>query len=567
MARENHHSPSERTAQDISCPICLSSFEDNDSSIRFAKTECGHVFCVSCIQRVLCKSRSIYDTSEDECIQHMCITRGKCPICRSNVNLFELRDVISPQSFVVEKNRMMSSWPIGKSIYKQRVLGRQASDFANRLDEVAVSEGPVKGFGMQISFDKIDAPYIISLAHHGDECDDFGLAEDVWPRCITFNDFHFHVETMTFHGSASAHVQWATRSYLYKDLDCVLQFSPDGRYIRDGYLSWSYFNPSSLSAYPMDGVWKCEVNSEETILIHVQLHSFSLKDTMCRISINDKNKACFKWPNSSYIHVSDQEMPFGSTGPDIGEVLCWESNRSFEYREWTRVSKTLEGVSTDVRMTPLSSKGFHGQFIYQRVTDKDQILHPTYNADSIWGNTFCQAFTIGLASYHFLKPDDDSNEYIAYISYENPKTTQWPNLDNGEPIPSRVQFRNIQWDEEARTFKGDILWIQDHKTTWRNDSKWTYVLKFDPIYKFIASGTCTMANREPHQFGEDLVYINAAMDKIFKDALDSGTSTGDYINILRNCREHGASESTIECLGEVAMSIMHRGPSRFDYNL
>ena len=97
---------------------------------------------------------------------------------------------------------------------------------------------------------------------------------------------------------------------------------------------------------------------------------------------------------------------------------------------------------------------------------------------------------------------------------------------------------------------------------------WMYEITFDPTYKFVSSGTCSMSDSEPHQFGIDLVYINAALDDVFGKALESASSTGEYIAFLRACKENGASESTMLYLGEVAMSIMNRGGnSRFDLNL
>ena len=409
-----------------------------------------------------------------------------------------------------------------------------------------------------------------------------------------FDKFHFHKETMTFHGSIAYTNPWTfeepksgqqfhpTESqnesriccvdYFYTSFECVLQFSPDGRYIRDGYMACPYFDTSTLQQYPLDGVWECSDESGEVQTIYVQFHSFTFKNERCHIFIDREFKARFRWPRTLDVQVSETKVLPGSTGPDIGEILHWESYAA----SWTRKSCKLEGCASVVRMNSLYSDIdlFPGglRIIYHRVSldsESDDTIGPTYHANTLWGNTFCQAFTVGLASYHFMSPNNSrADNYEAYISYENPKTSQWPNLDNGEPIPPRAHFRNIQWNEETRTFKGDILWMEDHGTTWEGHSKWMYEITFDPTYKFVSSGTCSMSDSEPHQFGIDLVYINAALDDVFGKALESASSTGEYIAFLRACKENGASESTMLYLGEVAMSIMNRGGnSRFDLNL
>lgn len=232
-----------------------------------------------------------------------------------------------------------------------------------------------------------------------------------------------------------------------------------------------------MQQYPLDGVWECSDESGEVQTIYVQFHSFTFKNERCHIFIDREFKARFRWPRTLDVQVSETKVLPGSTGPDIGEILHWESYAA----SWTRKSCKLEGCASVVRINSLYSDIdlFPGglRIIYHRVSldsESDDTIGPTYHANTLWGNTFCQAFTVGLASYHFMSPNNSrADNYEAYISYENPKTSQWPNLDNGEPIPPRAHFRNIQWNEETRTFKGDILWMEDHGTsTWEGHSKW-----------------------------------------------------------------------------------------------
>jgi hypothetical protein len=139
----------------LSCPICLSSPQD-DASAQFAKTVCGHIFCLSCVEKILCKARVIAD---EEDIRYACVTRGKCPMCQRNTSLFELRNAMFPDKFVVEKNPDVRSWPLFNQAYGLRLLSRRVSDQDALYDDLASTEGPPNGFGMEFSFCE-DVPFI-----------------------------------------------------------------------------------------------------------------------------------------------------------------------------------------------------------------------------------------------------------------------------------------------------------------------------------------------------------------------------------------------------------------------
>ena len=170
-----------------------------------------------------------------------------------------------------------------------------------------------------------------------------------------------------------------------------------------------------------------------------------------------------------------------------------------------------------------------------------------------------------MASYHFLEPDDDGN-LQAYISYESSSTEVWPSLDNGNPVPARVPFRNIEWDQNTRTFKGDICWEEDYQTTWTRAGLWQYEITFDSTFMFVVSGTVSSSVREPHKFGIDLIYINAAMETPLRETLQTSESTEEYLGVIRSWRDDEASSSTLDMLGEVAMSVMSE-LSLIDFNL
>ena len=83
----------EEEEEQISCPVCWvssdhsehsdetggglsSSAESSSQQVIFAKTPCNHVYCRTCIERIL-----LPDVA----------TMGTCPMCRTAVSIFDLR--------------------------------------------------------------------------------------------------------------------------------------------------------------------------------------------------------------------------------------------------------------------------------------------------------------------------------------------------------------------------------------------------------------------------------------------------------------------------------------------
>ena len=99
---------------------------------------------------------------------------------------------------------------------------------------------------------------------------------------------------------------------------------------------------------------------------------------------------------------------------------------------------------------------------------------------------------------------------------------------------------------------------------------WKYEITFDSTFMFVLSGTVTRSTGEPHKFGIDLVYINAAIESTLKEELQN--SQGEYmqhLEAIRRWRDAGATPKTLDMLGEVAISIMDDDSSSsvIDFNL
>jgi hypothetical protein len=185
------------------------------------------------------------------------------------------------------------------------------------------------------------------------------------------------------------------------------------------------------------------------------------------------------------------------------------------------------------------------QLFYRRRSANPRVPS-VYNKEAVWGNVYCQALQVGLASYHFLSPEEG-----AYISYEHPSTGQWPPLDNGEPIPSRVYFHNVR--VEGTSFRGEILWQQDCNTTWQRMSEWIYHMVFDQEFTCIVSGQVLSRGpdsshtpQEMSTYGESLVYVNAAMYTAFRQLAEAGVEFDDAAEALNErLSNEGGTQRTV----------------------
>jgi Zinc finger, C3HC4 type (RING finger) len=165
-----------------------------------------------------------------------------------------------------------------------------------------------------------------------------------------------------------------------------------------------------------------------------------------------------------------------------------------------------------------------------------RLLH---HPETFWGSVFCQANKIGWASYHFVHEPratgSDDQGAVAYISYEHQATSNWPPLDNGRPIPSRVYFRNIRCPD-PHTFRGSICWYDDYQTTWNGHSRWDYDIQFNSSFACILSGTvhsirmtpdgengsATEESTKMSTFGVELNYINPGIYGTIIGLISSG---------------------------------------------
>lgn len=243
-----------------------------------------------------------------------------------------------------------------------------------------------------------------------------------------------------------------------------------------------------------------------------------------------------------------------------------------------------------MQVIPFSSEWRQQYVRYETDRHKEK---PTYHSNTLWGNVFIQGHVVGLASYHFISPDGEGVDG-AYISYENPACSNWPPLANGSPVPSRVPFVDTSFDDNSRTFRGTIPWMNRYQTTWSGCTSWHYEIVFDTEFTCILSGTVKMNHSEEghavrsdvSNYGTHLVYLNAAvlqkMTQMIEveriDPVDDEQEEGVPRRVLRSLREkkkdlkmrlleEGASQQTIWQLNEVWIAILDSSRDPVDYNI
>lgn len=556
-------STEEESEEAFSCPICLATPNDKEGGepLVFVRTPCGHIFRQQCLEHVLLKTNAVQDNITMP-------SKGRCPISRLALDLFDLRCATTGE--LVYSNDSASSWPIANRVYEERRIDSD-SDLLGRAIE---SKGALGGHGLVFNYD-VDGgqPRLqfkrplnsIPSRSEGYSSEYLKTAYRTSVSAIHKYDLEFelerfHEESRLYRALIVFHDPVYEADMLFEKLEITLQFDIRLRYCRKGLLRWMTL-PTKPTEFPLDGVFEARYSFGTLIRLVVYRHSFRCDGITYRIELDDSHRPSFAWPSHvNVIQRSTRQFVPGDYQAIVGEEIEWTTDvPHHDEIVWKRL-QMHQGTYVDASISA-------GAFVYQRVDDDSSVIGPSYHRDQIWGNTFCQALTVGLASYHFMENEQ------AYISYESNQTSVWPNLDNGTHVSEigRVPFRDIQWDAVTRTFRGSIDWEHEFNTAWQNEKKWRYTIVFDETYSFVHSGLVESDTRPPHVFARDLVYINAAIEgplhKRRREAEANARSTGQYLDVLREWERAGASRSTMRMLGDVAMSVLNGDLNIIDYNL
>ena len=474
------------------CPIC---FCPPSNELPFAKAKCQHEYCLPCVERMLLtKQRPYFSLRVEEIpdVHLVAPSKGRCAICRQEISLFEFKDTIGND--IYEKNTDISNSPLGGLTFMER-----SSSHHQLLDTPYVYQFPNNESELKLPYTRATVGFESHI------------------KCFD-NGCHFHEKSNTFHGQLT----WSLNgdeafpeSAWAESTEVIFQFSSNFSYIALGTLIHKPRQDSGI-LFPLDGKWLVIwVDDATTVYIEVRGSTFRFGPYTYRIDTTNPNQPKFSWPSelNSVVQtaVSGVDLITKPDGPTIGQSITWNTNDKDQATiVWTRESV---GLPPNPQVDLLGPGG--RMFRRWNELEKVQSL-PTYHGATLFGNTFCQGLKVGLASYHFF--DDGST----YISYEHPDCGHWAPLDDGTPVPSRVQFREQSFDAHGRIFRGKIKWQEEFGTSWQGCTEWIYEMHFDMEFTCILSGQVLSHlvhggenPREMSTFGLDMIYINAAINEHF----------------------------------------------------
>jgi hypothetical protein len=129
--------------QDECCPICL-------LLVPLVVTKCSHLACVGCYERIfLATSSNFHLTSnaseeelEDE-ITRSCPTRSRCPLCRTMVDMFDLRhsDGTNAGSLVYKTEDNLRNSVLNDLTFSEVGLEKKTISFLDGVPEITICKG------------------------------------------------------------------------------------------------------------------------------------------------------------------------------------------------------------------------------------------------------------------------------------------------------------------------------------------------------------------------------------------------------------------------------------------
>jgi len=527
-----------------SCPICLNPTKD------FVSGPCRHSLCVECMELLLNANAQVErwppPASADAHLSAP--TLGRCPICRSALSLF---DIVHTQTLEPLYLPDTDSWKAAATAAAPQEVTKDDNDDDDQTQQQQQQQHIAKDFvnntvsrlaeslasSLSISTTTTpkhplrDAVYIPyrgmpgELSFHwdwdrvGTHDDDFELMErpflnltkairrrpEFWrlddqtfPTKIRFLEkgCHFHKASRTFHGTVS----WPIPLKGSYEWDIILGFSKDYRFISSGRIHHKrgrrLDHPGSgvpetftekereLCKHPFDGrwtvVWKKNTGREQRDEIHVVNNEFKQSGWSFYFNLQNPGHVFVNWPRSKHrqtivegVNLLKQPM-----GPLVGDKIRWETSES-NAPDLVWIRQTIGPNPVEI----VHNYGMgQGKFLYQRLDADLGSSIPKYNGASVFGNVFTKRMYIGSASYHFVSPTE------SYVSYRHPACRDLPPMDDGSPLPTRVNFHNVAWDPETRKLEATIEWEQDFGTSWNDNVRWKLTMHFDTEYMVILKG-------------------------------------------------------------------------------
>jgi hypothetical protein len=526
-----------------SCPICLNPTEE------FVSGPCRHSLCVECMELLLNANAEVErwppPASADAHLSAP--TLGRCPICRSALSLF---DIVNTKTLEPLYPPDTDSWKAtaqketkADDHQQQHQHQHTAKEFVNNTvshlsqslaSSLAISTTlatsttatsstattahplgdavyiPYRGMPGELSFhwdwervgtqddefELMERPFLNLSKAIRREPEFWRLDDQTFPQKIRFMEegCHFHKPSRTFHGTVS----WPVPLKGSYEWDIILGFSKDYRFISSGRIHHKRgrrLDPGSvpetftekerkLCKHPFDGrwsiVWKNSTGEERRDEIHVINNEF--EQSGWSFYFNFQNPGCVfvHWPRSKHRQtiIEGVDLLKQPMGPPVGRKIRWETScPNAPDLVWIR--QTIGPNPVEI----VHNYGMgQGKFLYQRLDADLGNSIPKYNGASVFGNVFTKRMHIGSASYHFVSPTE------SFVSYRHPACRDLPPMDDGSPLPTRVNFHNIEWDPEERRLDATIEWEKDFGTSWNDNVRWKLTMHFDTEYMVILKG-------------------------------------------------------------------------------
>jgi len=466
-----------------SCPVCLTSCSNLVSG------PCRHSFCLPCMKRVLNADASVVRWPPQSVHDnHLSApTLGRCPICRGELSLFQIvpangdagGNLLYPP---FTEYHLQKNCPLRNQVYVP---------YRGRVGQLSFHWDWCKIKNKDVSLPFFNISETVKRNPENWRLESGKLA----PSIIYFEKgCHFHPESRTFHGK----ILWPDRLNGSYHWDIVLGFPSNYRFLstgrihmrrelrkRDEELPAVYtLDEKQLCGYPFDGRWtvhwKNKQGEEEHTEIHVKNNEFKQSGWSFFLNFEDPIHPRVRWPKSKHFQTVQEGVNLAKQpmGPKVGDRIRWTSTSpKFPELFWTR--QTVGPVPVP---RVISFGMGEDKVLYQRLNAKTDDSIPKYYEDSLWGNVFCKRLYVGSASYHFLSPSN------CYVSYQHPACRDLPPLDDGSPMPTRVDLHDVEFIQQERKLTATVEWEKDFGTSWNDNIRWKLTMYFDSEYMVILRG-------------------------------------------------------------------------------
>jgi hypothetical protein len=309
------------------CPICLV------PGLSLLITPCGHKACKNCLNRVITTTRpssatfAYQDTEKSEdIITYTCPSKGRCPICRKLIDLFDLK--------VWEWNEGCD----GYSNHDKYAYEKMPHVWNTPLAGLCFEN---KERSMQVHFptSKNELPGVRILEDDGTTSIEMAFQDG----------FHYFGKSQLFLGQIYYYQDEWKR---YEKWEFIMQFSSDFRYVIHGAII------KTPLKCPLDGKWTFQhrfdpesnvksqqLDDDEYVPLPVTINSNQLevKNYLFHIKLKDEKKRGIRidWGDAKVnilkLEGDGVDLDEQPEGPNVGETILFRSNNPGLFKDFVLV--------------------------------------------------------------------------------------------------------------------------------------------------------------------------------------------------------------------------------------